>query len=857
MKRSYLLSLSGGLLAAVTFFLYIRGYVLFALAPPILLIAGGLLALKKRRAAPVLSLGGAVLGLTPLLWSVSYGYAVYLAFEPGGGLGGFALLFVSGAWLSTIGIIGCLLGLVGALLEARKQRGAAGGQALNLRPEMLLVLCGGVIAVVALFVSPFVYGSIASLFDVIIQPDGYLIVWPGPLAALLVLAGGLLALSGRKAAYLLGLSGALIGLAFLLLFLSPPFVALAGSFYKQHVGIAYWLTGLGYALGLVGAVLGWWERSRVPAANAWASAVSAPAGGPAGQADVTIERIAPQAQGGLKRPWKLALAALLIVVVIVAAGGVYALTQQHAAGAITEFSLPSNGHPRQITTGPDGALWFTDAGNNAIGRITTSGTITEFPVPTSNSLLEGITTGPDGNLWFTEGNGNQIGRITPAGQVTEFPLPNPNSEPEAITTGPDGNLWFTDNYGIGQITPDGAITEFRLSAGPGLGGMPFGIAAGRDGALWFSDLENRKIGRMALDGTATEFPLNPNSNPRGIAAGPDGNIWFTDGEDNQIGRLTPAGVVTTFPLPTARSDPYWMTAGPDGNLWFTEGNGQIGRITPAGKVAEFPLPSSASNPGGIAAGPDGNLWFTENVSPSISQSTGKIGRLISGAAPARLAPTATRLPTPTATSTPAATSNPFSGTLAFSDPLQDNRNGWCQGFDSAEVNFTNGVFHLNNAGAFGPSYIPCVARSTNFSNFAYQVEMTMIKGGDVAGDGGGILFRVMNTFVAGYADYYRFRIGPDGSYDLNIKPYSGSERPLKSGFSSAIKTGLNQMNLIGVVARGSTLDFYINGQFVVSVEDSTYTHGAIGLFTFDGGHPRNAADPPVQVEFRNIQVWVA
>ena len=35
-------------------------------------------------------------------------------------------------------------------------------------------------------------------------------------------------------------------------------------------------------------------------------------------------------------------------------------------------------------------------------RVGSSGTITEFIIPTSNSQLNGITAGPDGNLWFTE-----------------------------------------------------------------------------------------------------------------------------------------------------------------------------------------------------------------------------------------------------------------------------------------------------------------------------------------------------------------------------------------------------------------------------------------------------------------------
>ena len=47
--------------------------------------------------------------------------------------------------------------------------------------------------------------------------------------------------------------------------------------------------------------------------------------------------------------------------------------------------------------------------------------ITEFPITTAGSDPGGITAGPDGNLWFTEFGVGKIGRITTAGTVTEFP----------------------------------------------------------------------------------------------------------------------------------------------------------------------------------------------------------------------------------------------------------------------------------------------------------------------------------------------------------------------------------------------------------------------------------------------------
>jgi hypothetical protein len=43
--------------------------------------------------------------------------------------------------------------------------------------------------------------------------------------------------------------------------------------------------------------------------------------------------------------------------------------------------------------------------------VTTSGTVTEYPLSTPNSTPAGITGGPDGAVWFTEFSADKIGRI--------------------------------------------------------------------------------------------------------------------------------------------------------------------------------------------------------------------------------------------------------------------------------------------------------------------------------------------------------------------------------------------------------------------------------------------------------------
>ncbi|KJU84370.1 virginiamycin B hydrolase (VGB) [Candidatus Magnetobacterium bavaricum] len=131
-----------------------------------------------------------------------------------------------------------------------------------------------------------------------------------------------------------------------------------------------------------------------------------------------------------------------------------------ATGAnMIEYAIPTGGsQPVDITSGPDGNLWFTESSGNKIGKITTAGSITEYTIPTGSGQPVGITSGPDGNLWFTEMQGNNIGRITTAGVISEYTIPTSSSSPDGITSGPDGNLWFTERSGnkIVQLPPSAA-----------------------------------------------------------------------------------------------------------------------------------------------------------------------------------------------------------------------------------------------------------------------------------------------------------------------------------------------------------------------------------------------------------------
>ncbi len=105
-------------------------------------------------------------------------------------------------------------------------------------------------------------------------------------------------------------------------------------------------------------------------------------------------------------------------------------------------------------TGPRwGILWFIESNAGKIGRITTSGAITEFALSSSASAPKGIVTGPDGNLWVTESGTNLLGRISaeaPLASLTTYTLPTPTSTPLGIAAGPNNAIWLTESS-AGQL----------------------------------------------------------------------------------------------------------------------------------------------------------------------------------------------------------------------------------------------------------------------------------------------------------------------------------------------------------------------------------------------------------------------
>lgn len=242
----------------------------------------------------------------------------------------------------------------------------------------------------------------------------------------------------------------------------------------------------------------------------------------------------------------------------------------------------------------------------------------------------------------------------------------------------------------------------------------------------------------------------------------------------------------------------------------------------------------------------GELQVTETAQVSAMM-TAEANASATAIAQVHATATAQALANATATAQAIADQNPYppyGGILALNDPLSSNSQGHNWDVYSLPVmsncQFVDGAYESTVSYVHVEGSNICIAENTNFTNFAYQVQMTLLKGSC-----GGIAFRG-NTKVN---FQYEFHVCSNGIYEF-YNSYEGiMGSPFAYGPTPVLHKGIGQTYVLAVVAIGSTMNVYANYQKIATVINSYGTHGQIGCeSTSIGGVLTEAI-------FRNAKVW--
>jgi len=317
-------------------------------------------------------------------------------------------------------------------------------------------------------------------------------------------------------------------------------------------------------------------------------------------------------------------------------------TLDRDTGKLTVYDLANpTAFPGTVKIDGDGNVWFTEFTGPAIAELNPlTGQEHEFAIPVAS---QGGAVGPDfieidsqGNKWFnvvdfTDATGGFVGRLSASGVMTLWAVPTPGAELEEINVDPFGNLWFAEQGTniVGKLNPHAqTITEYTS---PTPNSHPAGVLAASDGTIWFSEHSADKIAHLfpnkahGVTTHVTPMESRPGSAPTAQpgAPGQPTNPTKTTEPGSSVNTSTTAAqgfVEYSLPHTGLAKNTEDMRFDQHGNLFFeNDGTAQIGELvltTAHPFINEWTIPNGVGFYN-IEFAASGTLWISDIGSSSV------------------------------------------------------------------------------------------------------------------------------------------------------------------------------------------------------------------------------------------------
>ena len=220
----------------------------------------------------------------------------------------------------------------------------------------------------------------------------------------------------------------------------------------------------------------------------------------------------------------------------------------------------------------------------------------------------------------------------------------------------------------------------------------------------------------------------------------------------------------------------------------------------------------------------------------------------SGTAPALTYSTATPAPatvTPLGATPVAATSSPApqGPTVLFEDDFEAPWSGWEIGdYEQGSVGPKDGAYSVRCAGE--QTWMWGVA-NLYFTDLIMEVDATQVTAGPENNNDYGVICRLQSD-----GDGYQMIVSGDGYYAIYLREEGTYTALVEFQQSGLVRRG-DATNHIRAVCDGPSLSLYVNGSFLGSVEDTTFTAGDIAFTA------TSYEDAPTEILFDNLVVYEA
>lgn len=284
---------------------------------------------------------------------------------------------------------------------------------------------------------------------------------------------------------------------------------------------------------------------------------------------------------------------------------------------VTYFPVEPGMRSRDVTPAADGKIWFCGQGNGTLGLLEPKDGSYKLIKLGDGSAPHGVVTGPDGAAWVTDGGQNAIARVDGAThEVKIFKIPGDRGYMNLNTGVFDrsGIYWFTGQNGIyGRLDiKSGDMDVWDAPRGRG----PYGITLTPQGTVWYASLAGNHIAQIDLESGKARIvePPTKGQGARRVWSDSKGLLWVSEWNSGNVSVHNPAdGSWRHWKLPGERPRCYSVYVDDQDIVWLTDfAANAIVRFDPATeKFDSFPSDKPNANVRQMDGRP-GEAWGGES-----------------------------------------------------------------------------------------------------------------------------------------------------------------------------------------------------------------------------------------------------
>jgi virginiamycin B lyase len=286
--------------------------------------------------------------------------------------------------------------------------------------------------------------------------------------------------------------------------------------------------------------------------------------------------------------------------------------------SVQEYPIPKglDAHDVWADPSPGGPVYFSAQRSGHLGILDPKTGKVETVALGGGSSPHGVTMGPEGGVWLTDGGQNAIARVDPKTRgVKLWKLPADWGYTNLNTATFDGKgvHWFTGQSGLyGRLDPrSGEMKLFESPRGRG----PYGIHHTPDGTVYYASLAGSYVGRIEADGRTTVIePPTRDQGARRVWSDSKGSVWVAEWSSGQLSRFEPSsGKWSQWKAPGSSPHVYAVYVDETDRVWVSEWSAQVMlRFDPATEKFESFKSSSASANVRQIHGRRGEVWTPES-----------------------------------------------------------------------------------------------------------------------------------------------------------------------------------------------------------------------------------------------------